>query len=462
MQSEPPGRTQGILRSAEDEVALVAGKRNTLLSVLRIPEFVIFSVSQAFSLFGDKLDYMALLAMIAYYSDQFGWKSAQAISFLSAVIALPTILFGPLAGILVDRWDRRKVMVVCDSSRALLVLAIPLLAVATKSLYLVYTLSFCVFLFGLFFNTSRLAIVPNLVGEERVLGANSFMNLIGRVATLVGMFLGGLIVDWSGWLRLGIRPVWTAGFYLDALTYFVSVIALLLVFRRLAGTWQRTRTRLTVGDETRMFLSQQSRMLREVKELWRLVSREPAVFFVNCAVLMYVILGSAVFVLYIPIIQSGRHLGGVGLGTKGVGYIAAIGSIGLVLSSMAYGLIGHRIRKHKVMLVSFLMLGLATVALALLKQFVWVAPLAFFAGLALSPINIGMDTLLHESVPEAARGRIFSTREWLLSLCFAATSLLLGQLTRLFAVRHLLVGVGAFIALLSAAGFLATRGRNIG
>ncbi len=436
--------------------------RSQLVPVLRIPEFVVFSVSQAVSLFGDKLDYMALLAMIAYFAEVLRLDSARAISFLSVVVALPVILFGPLAGILVDRWDRRKVMVVCDSARTVLVLLIPLVAIATKSLYLVFTVAFGVFLFGLFFNTSRLSIIPNLVGPARVLGANSLMNLIGRVATLLGMFLGGLIVDWSGWLGLGIRPTWTAGFYLDALTYLVSVIALLVIFRRLAGAWHPPEKRLTVSDEARMFLDQQSKMLREVKELWQLVTREPSVFFVNCTVLAYVIMGAAVLVLYIPIIQSGRDAGGVGLGTKGVGYVAAIGSVGLVVSSMAYGIIGHRLRKHKVMLGSFLVLGLIAMALAISRQFVWVAPLALLAGLALSPINIGMDTLLHESVPESARGRIFSTREWLLHVFFAGSAFVIGQLTNFFAVRHLLFAIGATVGLASIAGFFATRGRSIG
>lgn len=459
MQEEQP--TQGAVPTAE-EVAIVTRKRSQLLPVLRIREFMVFSVSQAVSLFGDKLDYMALLAMIAYFAREFQWESARAISFLSVVVALPTILFGPLAGILVDRWDRRKVMIICDSARTLLVLAVPVLAIATRSLPLIFALAFCVFLFGLFFNTSRLSIIPNLVGKDRVLGANSFMNLIGRVATLLGMFLGGLIVDWSGWLRLGIKPVWSAGFYIDSLTYFVSVIALLIVFKRLSGTWHPRTGRLTVGDEARMFINQQSKMLHEVKELWRLVSREPSVLFVNCSVLGYVILGAAVLVLYIPIIQSGRDLGGVGLGTKGVGYVAAIGSVGLVLSSMAYGFLGHRFRKHKVMLFSFLLLGLVTMALAMLKQFLFVVPLALVAGLALSPVNIGMDTLIHESVPEQARGRIFSTREWILSLFFAISAFVIGQLTNFFAVRHLLFGVGALIAIASMVGFLATRGSRIG
>lgn len=431
-------------------------QRSQLLPVIRMPEFLLFAVSQAVSLFGDKLDYMALLAMIGarflQMPDGAEQSAAQAISFLSVVVALPTILFGPLAGILVDWWDRRRVMVACDSGRTLLVLAIPVLALATRSLLLVYMVAFGVFLLGLFFNTARVSIIPNLVGQDKVLGANSLMNLIGRVATLFGIFFGGLIVDWQGWSRLGIASPgreWTAGFYIDGLTYLISVVALVVIFRRLATNWERPQTRLTVSDEAKLFIDQQSRMLREVRELWQMVSRDPTVFFVNSAVCLMVLLGAAVFVLYIPIIQS--HMG-----TKGVGYVGAIGSAGLVVSSVFFGALGHRTRKHKVMLVSFMVLGLVAMALAVSKGFALMAPLCFIAGLALSPINIGMDTLLHEVVPESVRGRIFSTRDWLLHLFFAASALVIGQLTRLFDVYHLLFAIGGLVVLVSLAGLVIT------
>ncbi|MEO0073516.1 MAG: MFS transporter [candidate division WOR-3 bacterium] len=431
-------------------------QRSQLLPVIRMPEFLLFAVSQAVSLFGDKLDYMALLAMIGarflQMPDGAEQSAAQAISFLSVVVALPTILFGPLAGILVDRWNRRRVMVVCDSGRALLVLLIPLLALATRSLPLVYAVAFGVFLLGLFFNTARVSIIPNLVGTDKVLGANSLMNLIGRVATLLGVFFGGLIVDWQGWSRLRITSPgreWTAGFYIDALTYLISVVALVVIFRRLADSWQRPQTRLTVGDEARLFIDGQSRMLREVRELWQMVSRDPTVFFVNSAVCLMVLLGAAVFVLYIPIIQS--HMG-----TKGVGYVGGIGSAGLVVSSLFFGALGHRTRKHRVMLVSFMVLGMVAMALATLKGFALMAPLCFLAGLALSPINIGMDTLLHEVVPESVRGRIFSTRDWLLHLFFAVSALVIGQLTHFFDVYHLLFAIGGLVVLVSIAGLIIT------
>ena len=199
-----PLAERGEVLYAESEIAESVSEsrakgRNQMLPVLKNVEFQIFSWSQAVSLFGDKLDYMALLAMIAFFSTKYGWASSRAISYLSVIVAMPVVLFGPLAGILVDRWDRRKVMIFCDSARTILVLAIPLVALATSNLILIYAVAFMVFLFGLFFNTSRLSIIPNLVGKDNLLGANSFMSFVGRVATFLGMFVGGLIVDWKWW-----------------------------------------------------------------------------------------------------------------------------------------------------------------------------------------------------------------------------------------------------------------------
>jgi MFS family permease len=461
-----PGQEIATPDSAQETPETVVShmNRSQFLPVLRNPEFMLFSISQSISLLGDKLDYMALLAMIAFFSGKFGWESSRAISFLSVIIALPTILFGPLAGILVDRWDRRKVMVVCDSARTLLVLAIPVIALATSNLVLIYCLAFLVFLCGLFFNTARLSIIPNLVGSDRLLGANSFMNFIGRIATFAGVLLGGLAVDWSWWQQIGIRPAWSAGFYLDSLSYLVSVVALLVIFGRLRRKWSPGDIRRGRHDDVKLFLDQQARMLYEVREAWHLVSKGPAVLFVYASIFVMVVLGAAVFVLFVPIIQGGTGAAshaGLNLGTRGVGFVAAIGSVGLVLSAMGYGIIGHRAKKHVVMIVCFVVLGLVAMGMGAFRSFAPIAPLAFIAGLALSPIYIGMDTLLHESVPEEARGRIFSVREWLLHLTFALSSLLIGQLTHFFDNRHLLIAVGVFTVAACAAGFVLTRRRGI-
>jgi MFS family permease len=119
------------------------------------------------------------------------------------------------------------------------------------------------------------------------------------------------------------------------------------------------------------------------------------------------------------------------------------------------------VRKHHVILACYLLLGLIAVGLAVSRSFAPVVPLAFVAGLALSPILIAMDTMLHESVPEEVRGRVFSVREWILHLAFAVAALVIGQLTNFFPTRHMLAGTGLLVALASIAGFILARNRSI-
>lgn len=456
-------QTDPVPTATTDAHRAATGSGNQLLPILKNRVFMTFSLSQAISFFGDKLNYMALLAMVSYFSVRFGWERARTLSYFSAVATLPVVIFGPLAGVLVDRWDRRKVMILSDAARALLVAAIPFAALLTASMAPVYLLTFTVFSFGLFFNTARLSVIPNLVGPDRVLGANSFISFVSRIATFLGMFLGALIVDWGLWDRVGIRPRWKAGFYIDALTYAISFIALVAIYRRLS-VLRRTET-ATVRPKGTVWTVSRDRFVRlvsELREAGQVVAREPSVFFSYVSVIALVTVGAGLLVLYVPLIQGERALSGLGLGTRGVGYVGAVGAIGLLISSMAYGVIGHRMRKHKVMLICFLILGLATMGLAMVNSLVPVALLAFLAGLAMSPVFIGMDTLLHETVPEAIRGRIFSTREWLLYLTFAITSFLAGQLTRLFPSRGILLGIGLLVAAASVVGFILTRRSRIG
>lgn len=443
-------------------------ERSHFLSVLKIRNFMIFSLSQAISLFGDKLDYMALLAMIAFYSEKYGWQSARAISYLSVIITLPTIVFGPLAGVLVDRWNRLKVLIFCDSCRAVLVLLIPFIVIRTNSLYLVYSIAFLVFLFGLFFNTARLSIIPNLVAKRRLLAANSFMNFVGRISTFLGMFFGGLIVDWQIWHKIGIKYSWSAGFYLDALTYCFSVFGLVLIAIKTNVFGQKFihaedyRPTSKIPDFRPIISSariQEKRTIEELKLAFQYIKQTPKVLFVFTTIILLVIVGATAFVLLVPIIQSSNPKLGLGVGTKGVGFVAAAGAVGLVLSSMSFGIIGHRINKQYMMIIAFLLLGIITILMPSLNSFIALLPLAFIAGLLISPIFIIQDTILHETIPESVRGRIFSAREWLLHLSFGLACLIIGELTNFFSKQHLMYFTGTLVVIISIIGIFLVKNR---
>ncbi|GAI01305.1 unnamed protein product, partial [marine sediment metagenome] len=94
------------------------------------------------------------------------------------------------------------VMVTCDALRMVCALLIPVLFILTENIYPVFGVVFFMFLFTLFFNSARSAIIPNLVTKKQILKANSIVNFVGRAATFLGMGLGGLIVDWYIWPKL--------------------------------------------------------------------------------------------------------------------------------------------------------------------------------------------------------------------------------------------------------------------
>ncbi|MEO0108494.1 MAG: MFS transporter [candidate division WOR-3 bacterium] len=361
---------------------------------------MVFAVSQAISNFGDKLDYMALLAMVAVLAERNQWQSARANSFLLVIGTLPVILFGPLAGALVDRWNRKHVLVVCDTLRAILVVSIPVLALRTQSLPLVFLIAFVVFLLGMFFNTARLAIIPNLVATSQLLEANSLLALIGRGATFAGMLLGGLIVDWPGWRRLGIRETWSAGFYVDSLTFVISAVTLGAMSIQLAVRPVEPNARFLAVARSRLhsFVAALDRRLgdlhQDLVEAYRLMRRSPAVRLVLASIVLFVVLGAAVVVLLIPIVQTIRDDLRLGVGTR-VGLVGAAGSAGLVASSLLYGLLGRRLRKGYAILGGFVVLGVLTVVIALVQSLGLMLGVAFFAGLLLAPIGIAQDTLIH-------------------------------------------------------------------
>lgn len=446
-------------------------QKGEFLNLFKIRNFLIFAFSQAFSLFGDKLDYMALLAMIAFLSKKYNWDAAKGISYLSVVITLPTILFGNFVGVLIDRWDKRKVLIICDLVRAFLVLAIPLVVLEVGNLFLVYLIAFFVFLFGLFFNTARLAVIPTLVAPRRLLAANSFISLIGRIATFLGVLLGGVIVDLDFWRKIGIRYSWSAGFYIDSLSYLVSVLALICIFRHHLWTREGKKESLLVKgkDLLEMTSSNIKGLFLNLKEAYALIFSSPPVTFAFLSILALVMLGAGIFVLYIPIVQNlpapslkiGKEFG-LGLGTRGVGFLGGVGSIGLIISSLSYGILGHKISKRIIVVICLFFLGTIAIFSSLSHSILLPFLFVFLGGLFLSPIFIAWDTILQESVPKEIQGRIFSTREWILHFFFGLFAFVLGQLTTFFAKRDLLLIIGIIVTIFSFLLFpLIKRGEKL-
>ena len=122
--------------------------------------------------------------------------SAIAVGAVFLVATLPNLLFGPIAGGLVDRWDHREVMIVSDLLRAGLVLLIPLAAVT--NLVLAYPLVFLVTTVSIFFRPAKGAILPRIVAQDDLVPANSALWVGETFADIFGYVVAGLFVALLG------------------------------------------------------------------------------------------------------------------------------------------------------------------------------------------------------------------------------------------------------------------------
>jgi dTMP kinase len=169
-----------VSTSFADEVAALRGTRPaTLKDLVTNTQFSRLLIAQTVSSFGDWVGFVAVTALVASKGGGY------AVAGVMVARLLPAILFGPLAGALVDRFDRKTLMIGSDIARGALYVAMPFLG----PLWAIYLISFVIECFSLLWTPSRDASLPNLVPRRQLGNATS----LGLVTTYGTLPLGGLV-----------------------------------------------------------------------------------------------------------------------------------------------------------------------------------------------------------------------------------------------------------------------------
>ncbi|GAA0260589.1 MFS transporter [Saccharothrix mutabilis subsp. mutabilis] len=136
-------------------------------------------------------DWVLLVALPVYVYQRTGSVGSTATTFVVAL--LPSLALSPLAGVLADRWDRRRLMLVVTLAQA-----VALLPLLTGDLVLVNVVMAVQAALASLFEPARNALLPEVVGREQVAAANGLAGLTANLARLIGASLGGLVLAWGG------------------------------------------------------------------------------------------------------------------------------------------------------------------------------------------------------------------------------------------------------------------------
>jgi MFS family permease len=353
---------------------------------------------------GDTFTFIALAVTIDNLYPDPG-ESARALGLVLIAFTLPQLLLGFFAGTLVDRWDRRWVMVVSDVMRALLVPFLVLLK-DRADLPWVAALGFLLSTFSAFFVPARTAIMPSLVSEDDLLSANGWMELGYTIARLMGPILGGLVVSTLGS---------DVAFLIDATSFFFSALFLVGI----SGVVTRARavsTKRTVETAVAMETGLMARALPEYtrpSSTWddlvegvryALASRLLQAITLGFAVVM---LGNgAVQVLFVPTLRRIFHAS-----PTGVGAIMTVEGGAMLVSGLLIGAWGKRIAPRLMSVTSLVLYGLSVSLFGLAPSY-WVALAVMpLIGFTVPPINAGLQTLMQRGVPKAMLGRAESVAD---------------------------------------------------
>lgn len=158
------------------------------------------------SLFAETAEWMLQVALPVFIFSATGSASSTAVTMVAGLV--PMVVVSPVAGVLADRWDRRVLLAaVCFTQAAV---SLPLLAVGEGRLTLVYLVMVAQSMVASVYEPTRSALVPALVGEDRLTAANGLMGMNSSVARLAGASAGGAVLGFAG---LG----WVVGVYLSLL-----------------------------------------------------------------------------------------------------------------------------------------------------------------------------------------------------------------------------------------------------
>ena len=363
----------------------------------RAPRFSAFWMGQTISVFGDRLNQVALAALVLYETDS---ALLSGLVFVAAMI--PNLVLSPIAGTLVDRWDQKRVMVASDILRAVLVLLIPF--AATVELALVYPIIFLMTTVSIFFRPARAAVLPRIVREDDLLAANGAMWTGETLADIAGYPLAGLLVAFLG-------TNVALAFWLDSATYVISAI---LIAGLLIPPVTRTLAP-RVGSAIAAFLA-------ELRDGWAFLRRSPPLFQNTLlGAIGQLSVGATLALTPFFVLELLGHPGRVDGVIPGqsetLGAIEAAIGIGNLVGGFVVGAVGSRVRKGTLVIGGFILMGVGAIALGLSGSTALALVAAVMIGLANLVWLIPSQTLFGELVPSELMGRVVAMRG---SLVFGA------------------------------------------
>jgi MFS family permease len=414
--------------------------------LLRRTDFRRLLGTRLLSQFGDGVFQAALAGTVLFNPQRAADPMDVAAGF--AVLLLPYSLVGPFAGVWLDRWSRRQVLLRANLVRAGLVAVVALLVLGDVQGTPFFVAGLAVFSVNRFILAALSAGLPHTTERERLVSANALSTTSGAVATVLGAGVAIALLQVTGSGNAGYAALALAA----ALPYLGAAAVVAGFSRAHLGPDFRTRSAVLSARAVTVGMVAGARHVRE---------RPPAAAALTAIGLHRI--GFGVLTLMTLLLYRNTFATDGGLlrgGLVGLGQVVAAGAVGTLLGAVVTPRVVARIGKPRWITLALAGGGTAQVALGL----AFLPATTVLAGLVLGfmsqAVKICVDTTLQESVEDDFRGRVFSVYDTLVNVAYV-TALLVAAVvlppSGISAPLLLTLGVGY---LLTAAGYAGATRRH--
>ena len=304
--------------------------------------------------------------------------------------AIPIITIGPLAGVLLDRFDRKKIMIASDLMRAVVALGF-ILALREQQVWLLYTFSALLMIASPFFTAGRSAILPTIANEEEIHTANSLTQTTQWTSLTVGTFLGATIV--------GIGYEWA--FVLNAISFLFSAWAIWKLQPPPGKQFRAEHRDLTEAEVIRPW--------HEYREGLRYMRSVPLVFAIALLSVGWATGGGAAQILFTLFGEVVFNRGAAGIGT-----IWGCAGLGLLIGGAFANWLGRKLSFEKfklVVFINYIIHGGTYVLFCRMQRFELALIFIVISRAAIAVNSILDYSYLLKAVSDQYRGRVFATME---------------------------------------------------
>jgi predicted MFS family arabinose efflux permease len=416
--SSPPPPAVG------EESTTARGQDKPIYSLLKNRDFVSLFVGQTMSLAGDQFVLIAALYLINKMLN-----SQLAIAGIALCLSLPRLPLSLLAGVAIDRWNRKTTMIVADLARAVIVL-FPLLIHRPGQMWILYLAAIAMGIAATFFAPARNAVIPNIVPKEQLFLANSALQATFIVGTIAGAAAAGFAIDAYG-------PYYA--FIFDSATFLFSALAI--------GFMTVPRRQVRHAKAT-------------VREIWRQLKE--GIDFIRFKPLLLRIMGitaiAALGLSALMILGVGYLEQELGVSASGFGVVVAAIGVGVALGGWAVRWLMDRVSLSTLVGGCLALVGAAVMSFSFLPSYGFIVVSAVLVGIGIVVARAGLATMTQRLTPDPIRGRVESAVNMIIGVSNVGSQGASGVIGEFLSAPVVFMGAGAITVVAGITTLWSLRG----